>query len=61
MPTANLSPRVYVTGDDFGLSPAVNAAIEAYHRAALCTRRADGRGKHVDDAVEIAREIPGCT
>ena len=60
MPTANLqSTRVYITGDDFGLSPAVNAAIEAYHRAGALHQASLMVGEmNVDEAVEIARRNP---
>jgi hopanoid biosynthesis associated protein HpnK len=60
MPTANAAPtRIVITGDDFGVSPNVNNAIEAYHRAgALHQASIMVAEKHVDHAVEIARRNP---
>ena len=60
MPTANPRPtRVFITGDDFGLSPAVNEAVEAYHRAgALHQASLMVAEEHVGQAVEIARRNP---
>jgi hopanoid biosynthesis associated protein HpnK len=60
-PTANPQPaRIFVTGDDFGVSAAVNQAIEAYHRAgALHQASLMVAEKHVEDAAAIARRNPG--
>jgi chitin disaccharide deacetylase len=60
MPTANAEPPcIVITGDDFGVSPKVNGAIEAYHRAgALHQASLMVAERHVDHAVEIARRNP---
>jgi predicted glycoside hydrolase/deacetylase ChbG (UPF0249 family) len=60
MPTANAEPpRIVITGDDFGVSPEVNDAIEAYHRAgALHQASLMVAAKNVAHAVEIARRNP---
>lgn len=61
MPTANPEPpRLVITGDDFGISLAVNVAIEEYHRAgALHQASLMVAEEHVEGAVEIARRNPG--
>jgi chitin disaccharide deacetylase len=61
MPTANPEPpRIVITGDDFGISPGVNAAIEEYHRAgALHQASLMVAEECVEEAVEIARRNPG--
>lgn len=60
MPTANPAlTRIVITGDDFGISPTVNAAIEAYHRAgALHQAGLMVAEEHVAEAVEIAHRNP---
>lgn len=60
MPTANPAPiRIVITGDDFGVSPTVNAAIEEYHRAgALHQAGLMVAEQHVSEAVEIAHRNP---
>jgi len=60
MTTANPPPsRIFVTGDDFGISPAVNEAIEAYHRAGALDQASLMVGEnHVEEAVAIARRNP---
>jgi hopanoid biosynthesis associated protein HpnK len=60
MPTANAEPsRIVITGDDFGVSPDVNHAIEAYHQAgALHQASLMVAEKHADQAVEIAHRNP---
>jgi hopanoid biosynthesis associated protein HpnK len=61
MPTLEFSTRqIVVTGDDFGLSGEVNAAIERYHRAgALQQASLMAAGPQVEEAVAIARRNPG--
>lgn len=60
MPTLDSTSRtIFITGDDFGLSPEVNAAIERYHRAGALQRVSLMVGApHVDEAVAIARRNP---
>lgn len=60
MPTANPAPaRIVITGDDFGISPAANAAIEEYHRAgALHQASLMVAEDYVAEAVSIARRNP---
>ena len=51
--------RLILTGDDFGRSPEVNAAIERWHRAGALTQASLMVNEaHVADAVEIARRNP---
>jgi hopanoid biosynthesis associated protein HpnK len=59
-PTANPQPaRLIITGDDFGVSMAVNEAIEAYHReGALHQASLMVAEKHAGEAVAIARRNP---
>ncbi len=58
-PSASPIRRMIITGDDFGLSPAVNAAIERYHRAgALHQASLMVAAPHVEEAVAIARRNP---
>jgi chitin disaccharide deacetylase len=60
MPTANPgATRIVITGDDFGISPAVNEAVEVYHRAgALHQASLMVAENHVEQAVAIARRNP---
>ena len=52
--------RLIVTGDDFGLSRAVNRAIvEAYRRGVLTSASLMVTGEAWREAVELARENPG--
>lgn len=58
MPTPDF-PKILITGDDFGLDPAVNAEIERYHRAgALDQASLMVSAPHVAEAVAIARRNP---
>ncbi|MEQ1854429.1 MAG: ChbG/HpnK family deacetylase [Chthoniobacteraceae bacterium] len=51
--------RLILTGDDFGRSPAVNAAIEAWHRAgALNHAGLMVNEPHAEEAAAIARRNP---
>jgi predicted glycoside hydrolase/deacetylase ChbG (UPF0249 family) len=51
--------RLLLTGDDFGRSAAVNAAIEQWHRAGALTHAGLMVNEPcVDEAVEIARQNP---
>jgi predicted glycoside hydrolase/deacetylase ChbG (UPF0249 family) len=51
--------RLIITGDDFGASPQVNAAIERHHRAGFLTQASlMVHAPAVADAVEIARRNP---
>ena len=51
--------RVIVTADDFGLSPAVNAAIEQAHRQGILTSTSLMVGaRAAGDAIERARRLP---
>jgi predicted glycoside hydrolase/deacetylase ChbG (UPF0249 family) len=51
--------RLLLTGDDFGRSPEVNAAIESWHRAgALHQAGLMVNEAHAGEAVEIARRNP---
>lgn len=62
MPTLEFTTphRLLVTGDDFGISPQVNAAIEEYHRAGALDQASLMVGESaVAEAVEIARRNPG--
>lgn len=57
--TDSTPPRLIVTGDDFGASPEVNAAIEAYNRAgALDQASLMVAAPCAAEAVEIARRNP---
>jgi len=60
MPTSESTHRpLVITGDDFGLSPRVNAEIERYHRAgALHQASLMVRAPHVEEAIAIARRNP---
>lgn len=60
MPILESSQRtLIITGDDFGLSPRVNAEIERYHRAgALHQASLMVHAPHVEEAVAIARRNP---
>jgi predicted glycoside hydrolase/deacetylase ChbG (UPF0249 family) len=58
MPTPDFT-RITITGDDFGLSPAVNAEIERYHQAgALHQASLMVAAPHAAEAVAIARRCP---
>ncbi|MEQ1858369.1 MAG: ChbG/HpnK family deacetylase [Chthoniobacteraceae bacterium] len=51
--------EILITGDDFGLSPEVNAQIERYHRAGALDRASlMVAAPHVEEAVAIARRNP---
>jgi predicted glycoside hydrolase/deacetylase ChbG (UPF0249 family) len=51
--------RLLLTGDDFGRSAAINAAIEQWHRAGALTRAGLMVNEPgADEAVEIARRNP---
>ena len=51
--------RLLLTGDDFGRSPGVNAAIEQWHRAGALTQASLMVNEpHASEAVEIARRNP---
>ena len=51
--------RLILTGDDFGRSPEVNAAIERWHRAGALTQASLMVNEpHAAEAVEIARRNP---
>ena len=51
--------RLLLTGDDFGRSASVNAAIEQWHRAGALTQASVMVNEPgVDEAVEIARRNP---
>ncbi len=53
-------PRLIVNGDDFGAAPAVNAAIaEAFRAGILTSASLMVTGEAVDEAVALARELPG--
>ncbi|NPV65994.1 MAG: hopanoid biosynthesis-associated protein HpnK [Anaerolineae bacterium] len=53
-------PRLIVNGDDFGAAPAVNAAIaEAFRTGILTSASLMVTGEAVDEAVALARELPG--
>ncbi len=55
-----MSRRVIVTADDFGLSEAVNAAVEqAYRNGVLTTASLMVAGAAARDAVDRARRLPG--
>ncbi len=55
-----MAPRLIVTGDDFGASPGVNAAIVRAHREGILTSTSlMVTGDAVDEAVALARELPG--
>ena len=60
MPASAFPPRnLFVTGDDFGASPEINAAIEQYHRAgALHCASLMVDARYVEEAMEIARRNP---
>lgn len=52
--------RLIVTGDDFGLSPGVNAGIiEAYQKGILTSASLIVNAAGTAEAVELARENPG--
>lgn len=52
--------QLIVTADDFGRSPAVNAATERLHRAGLVSHASlMVEAPHASEAVEIARRNPG--
>ena len=52
--------RLIVTGDDFGVSPPVNEAVETAHRQGILTATClMVGGPAVDDAVARARRRPG--
>ncbi|SRR5579862_559182 len=54
--------RLIVTGDDFGISPKVNAEIERFHREGLLTQASlMVNGDALEEAVRIARRNPGLT
>ena len=51
--------RLLLTGDDFGRSPEVNAAIEQWHRAGALTQASLMVNEaHAAEAVDIARRNP---
>lgn len=51
--------RLIVSGDDFGLDPAINAGVVAAHRQGLVTSASVVVcGDAFDDAVRLARETP---
>ncbi len=53
------SKRLIVSGDDFGLSPEVNAGILTAHRAGILTNASlMVRGPAAEEAVHLARENP---
>ena len=55
-----MTHRVTFTADDFGLSEAVNAAVERAHREGVLTAASlMVAGPAVSDAVARAREMPG--
>ncbi len=59
MPTPDFT-RITITGDDFGLSPGVNTAIECYHRVgALQQASLMVAAPHAAEALAIARRNPG--
>lgn len=60
LPTPEFTPpRFFITGDDFGRSAKVNAAIERYHRAgALQQASLMVAEPHAAEAIEIARRNP---
>lgn len=52
--------RLILTADDFGVSPAVNAAVEQWHRAGALTHASLMVNEpHAADAVALARALPG--
>jgi hopanoid biosynthesis associated protein HpnK len=52
--------RLIVTGDDFGARPGVNAAIARAHREGILTTASlMVTGDALDEAVELARAMPG--
>lgn len=54
------SRRLLLTGDDFGRSSEVNAAIERWHRAGALTQASLMVNEpHVAEAADIARRNPG--
>ena len=55
-----LRPQLIVSADDFGLSPAVNEAVERAHRdGILTTTSLMVAGDAADDAIARARRLPG--
>jgi predicted glycoside hydrolase/deacetylase ChbG (UPF0249 family) len=51
--------RLIVSGDDFGLDPAINAGVVAAHREGLVSAASlVACGAAFDDAVRLARETP---
>jgi predicted glycoside hydrolase/deacetylase ChbG (UPF0249 family) len=59
---AKESKQLIVTGDDFGLNPEVNEAIERYHKAGLLTQASLMVNEaSVEEAVRIARRNPNLT
>jgi hopanoid biosynthesis associated protein HpnK len=59
MPTPSSRHGLIITADDFGLHPAVNAAVELAHRDGVLTAASlMVAGPAADDAVERARRLP---
>lgn len=60
--TPAIGKSLIVTGDDFGLNPQVNEAVERYHQAGLLTQASlMVHEAGVDEAVRIAQRNPGLT
>ncbi len=60
MSARRVPSRVIISADDFGLSPAVNEAVEtAYRDGILSTASLMVAGPAAADAVERARRLPG--
>ncbi len=54
------APRVVITADDFGLTPAVNEAVERAHREGVLTAASlMVAGDAAADAIRRARAMPG--
>ena len=59
LPAAASAVRVVVNADDFGASPAVNAAVVRAHReGVLTTASLMVTGAAFDEAVQLARATP---
>lgn len=55
-----MAPSVVLTADDFGLSPAVNEAVErAYREGVLTAASLMVAGDAAEDALRRARQMPG--